>query len=85
MSDPNFIVLHCPFDMLRIFKDGVHPSKTEFMLGPSSGVNVSFDTILFVDLPYMNIHASYSQFLKHLSSGVNLTPKPDITPIIALF
>ena len=85
VSDPNFIVLRCPFNLLRIFKDGVHRSKTEFMLGPGSGVNVSSDTILFVDLPYTNIHASYSHFSKYPSSGDNLTPEPDSTPIIALF
>ena len=50
-----------------------------------SGVNVSSDTILLVDLPYTNIHASYSQFSKYPSSGVNLTPEPDSTPILALF
>ena len=50
-----------------------------------SNVNVSSYTILFVDLPYTNIHASYSQFSKYPSSGVNLTPEPDSTPIIALF
>ena len=79
VSYPNFIVLRCPFNLLRIFKDGIHRSKTEFMLGPGSGVNVSSDTILFVDLPYTNIHASYSQFSKYPSSGVNLTPEPDST------
>ena len=71
VSDPNFIVLRCSFNLLRIFKDGVHRSKSEFMLGPGSGVNVSSDTLLFVDL--MNIHASYSQFSKYPSSGVDLT------------
>ena len=85
MSDPNFIVLRCPFNLLRKFKDGVHQSKTEFMLGPGSGVNVSSDTILFVDLPYTNIHASYSYFSKYPSSGDNLTPEPDSTPISAIF
>ena len=24
VSDPNFIVLHCPFNLLRISKDGAH-------------------------------------------------------------
>ena len=85
MSDPNFIVLRCPFNLLRIFKDGVHRSKTEFMLGPGCGVNVSSDTILFLDLPYMNIHTSHAQFAKYPSSGVNLTPEPVNSPIIALF
>ena len=85
MSDPNFIVLRCPFNFLHIFKDGVYRSKTEFMLGPGSGVKVSSDTILFVDLLYTNIHASYSHFSKYPSSGDNLTPEPDNTSIIALF
>ena len=85
MSDPNFIVLHCPFNLQRIFKDGVHRSKTEFMLGPGSGVNVSSDTLLLVDLPYRNIHTSHAQFLKYPSSGVNLTPEPVNSSIIALF
>ena len=30
--------------MLRIFKDGVHRSKTEFMVGPGSGVLLTSDT-----------------------------------------
>ena len=38
VSDPNVIVLRCPFNLLLIFKDGIHRSKTEFMLGPSSDV-----------------------------------------------
>ena len=41
--DPNFIVLRCPFNLLHIFKDDAHQSKTEFMLGPSSGVKLTFD------------------------------------------
>ena len=85
MSDPNLIALRCPFNLLRIFKDGVYRSKTEFMLGLGLGVIVSSDTILFVDLAYTNIHASYSHFSKYPSSGDNLTPEPDNTPIIALF
>ena len=44
MSDPNFIVLRCPFNLLRIFKDGAHRSKTEFMLGPGSDVKLTSDT-----------------------------------------
>ena len=44
VSDPNFIVLRCPFNLLRIFKDGAHQSKTEFMLGPGSGVKLTSDT-----------------------------------------
>ena len=39
--DPNFIVLHCPFNLIRIYKDGAHRSKTVFMLGPSSGVKLT--------------------------------------------
>ena len=45
--DTNFIVLRCPFNLLRIFKDGVSGRKTEFMLGPSSDVKLFSDTILF--------------------------------------
>ena len=40
VSDPNFIVLRCPLNLLRIFQDVAHRSKTEFMLGPSSGVKI---------------------------------------------
>ena len=83
--DPNFIVLRCPFNLLCIFKDGVHLSKTEFMLGPTSDVKLTSDTILLVNLPYTNIRASHSQFSNPPGSDVNLTPEPDSTPIIALF
>ena len=85
VSDPYFIVLRCPFNLLRVFKDCTHRSKTEFMLGPSSGVNVSSDTILFVDLPYTIIHASRAQFPSPPGSGVNLTPEPGNILLIALF
>ena len=44
MSDPNLIVLRCPFNLLCIFKDGAQRSKTEFMLGPGSGVKLTSDT-----------------------------------------
>ena len=40
------MVLRCPFNLLHIFKDGAHQSKTEFMLGPSSGVNIWIRHIL---------------------------------------
>ena len=40
VSDPNLIVLRCPLNLLRIFQDVAHRSKTEFMLGPSSGVKI---------------------------------------------
>ena len=53
VSDQNFIVLRCPFNLLRIFKDGAHRSKTEFMLGPSSGVKLASDT----DIPRPPLHA----------------------------
>ena len=81
VSDPNFIVLRCPFNLLRIFKDGVHQSKKEFMLD----FKLTSDTILFVNLLYMNIHALHSQFSNPQSLDVNLTPEPDSTHIIALF
>ena len=57
------------------------------MLGPSSGAKfcVSSDSILFIKLPYTNIHASRSQFSNPPGSGVNLTPEHDTTPLIALF
>ena len=32
VSDPNFTVLRCPFNMLRIFKDGAHRYKKYFIL-----------------------------------------------------
>ena len=52
VSDPNFKVLRCPFNLLSIFKDGVHRNKTElFMLGLSSDVRLTSETILFVNLP----------------------------------
>ena len=85
MSDPNFIVLHCPFNLLRIFQDVAHQSKTEFTLGPSSDVDLTSDTILFVDLPYTIIHASRAQFSSPPGSGVNLTPEPGNILFIALF
>ena len=50
--DPYFIVLHCPFNLLRIFKDVAHRNKSEFTLGPSSDVNLTSDTILFADFPF---------------------------------
>ena len=40
---------------------------------------------MFVNLASMSIHAWRSQFSKPPGSGVNLTPEPDSTPIIALF
>ena len=63
----------------------LHRSKTEFMLGPGSYVNVSSHTILFVDLPYTIIHASRAQFSSPPGSGVNLTPEPGNILLIALF
>ena len=65
VSDPNFIVLSCPFNLLRIFKDGAHRSKIEFMLGPSSGVDITSDTGWFVNLPYTNIHTLHAQLSNH--------------------
>ena len=44
VSDPIFIVLRCPFNLLHISKDGAQRSKTEFKLGPSSDVNFTPDT-----------------------------------------
>ena len=43
VTEPNFIVLRCPFNLLRIFKDGAYRSKTEFMMGPSLGVKLTSD------------------------------------------
>ena len=80
VSDPNFILLHCPFNLLRIFKDLAHQSKTEFTLGPSSGVKSTSDTILFVDLLYTNIHASRYHFSNPPGSDVNLTSKYKNSP-----
>ena len=84
MLDPNFIALRCPFNLLRIFKDGAHRSKTEFKLGPSSDVDLTSDSGWFVDLPYTNIHTLLAQFSKYPSSGVNLTSERGTTPVIAL-
>ena len=80
MSDPNFIVVHCPFNFLRIFNDVVHLSKTEVTLGPSSDVDLTYDTILLVELPYKNIHALCYHFLNPPGSGVNLTSEYDSPP-----
>ena len=77
-------ILRCPFNLLRKFKDGTHSSKTEFMMGPSSDVKFSSDTILFVNLLYTKFHASHSQFSNPPGSDVNLTPKPDTTHIIII-
>ena len=44
VSHKNCIVLRCPFNLLRIFKDGVQRSKTEFMLGPGPGVKLTSKT-----------------------------------------
>ena len=85
VSDPNFIHLHCPFNLLRIYKDFAHRSKTEFTMGPSSGVKSTSDTTLFVDLTYTIIHASRAQFSSPPGSGVNLTPEPGNILLIALF
>ena len=41
--DPYFIVLRCPFNLLRMFQDDAHRSKPEIMLGPGSGVNLTSD------------------------------------------
>ena len=43
VSDPNLIFIQCPFNFLRIFKDGLYRSKTEFMLGQCSRVNFVAD------------------------------------------
>ena len=51
--DPKFLVLRCPFNLLCIFKDGVHRSKKEFMLGPGSGVKLTSNT----DIPRPPLHA----------------------------
>ena len=55
------------------------------MLGPSSDVKLTSNTISFVNLLYMNIHASHSQLSNPPGSDINVTPKPDSTTIIALF
>ena len=47
VSDTNFIVLHYPFNLLRVFKDVAHRSKTEFTLGPSSDVDLTSDTTVY--------------------------------------
>ena len=48
--------------------------------GPSSGVNLTSDTILFLDLPYMNIHASRFHFSNDPGSSVNLISEYDSLP-----
>ena len=88
MLDPNFIVLRCPFNLLctGIFKDASIEVKQKSCRA-LVWVLLYFPTLclLFVDLPYTNIHTSHAQFSKYPSSGVNLTPKPVDSPIIALF
>ena len=42
------------YNLLRIFKDGAHRSKTEFMLVHGSGVNFAYDT----DIPLHRLHCS---------------------------
>ena len=79
--DPNFIVLHCPFNLLRIFKDGAHRSKTEFMVGPSSDVKLTSDTILFA----LHEHPCFAFSVFESPRCRCLTPEPDSTPEIALF
>ena len=43
-GDQCFIFLRCPFNLLRIIKDGAHRSQKEFMLDQRSGVNFASDT-----------------------------------------
>ena len=81
----NFMFLRCPFNLLRIFKDGVHQSKTEFLLGPGSGANFVSDTGLFVNLQDTNIHPLHSQFSNHPSSGAKFAPESESTHVFALF
>ena len=57
MTDPNFIVLRCPFNLLHIFKDVAHQSKTEFMLGPVSGVKLTSYTDIPRDPSMRSLHA----------------------------
>ena len=78
MSDPNFIFLRCSSYLLPtgILENGAHRSKTDFTLGPSSDVNFTSDTGLFVNLPHTGIHALHSQFSNHPVSDVKLTPEP---------
>ena len=85
VSDPYFIVLRCLFNLPCIFKDEAHQSKTEFRLGPSSGVKSTSNTILFVDLTYTIIHASHVQLSSPPGLGANLTPEPGNILLIALF
>ena len=44
-----------PFNLLNIFTDGAHRSKTELMLGPGSGINFDSDT----DLPQQRLSQPY--------------------------
>ena len=71
VSDQNFIFVRCLFNLLRIFKDGAHRSKTEYMLGHGSGVNVSLRHWV------VRKFATHS-FLKHpgLSSGDHVRNHP---------
>ena len=73
VSNPYFIVLHCPFNLLRMFRE---VKQNSCCWAP---VRMLW---WLVNLPYTNIHASYSQFSKFPSSHVNLTPEPDSTPIM---
>ena len=40
MSDLFFTILICPFNLLRIFKTGVHRSKTNIILRHDSDANM---------------------------------------------
>ena len=75
--------LRCPFNLQRIFQDGIHRSKIEFMVGPGSDVNLTSEPPMVRKFA-IHEHASHSQFSHHPGSGVNLTSESDNTLVIAL-
>ena len=39
-SDTRFTFLHCPFNLLQLFKAGIYRSKTEIIIDHSSDANL---------------------------------------------
>ena len=68
VANPNFMFLRCPFNLQRIFQDGIHRSKIEFMVGPGSDVNLTSEPPMVRKFA-IHEHASHSQFSNHPGSG----------------
>jgi len=74
MSDMLFLLLQCIFNLLRLFETFGHRSKTDTILGHSSGANLGTDSAYFGNLRQPNGHALYSQFLTSSDSETDLLP-----------